>query len=414
MTTSRVRKTLSDEVENSLCSLTEDNLHHLCKCSEISGKDVGKDNKRSLRRVILEAFWEKVDSEEQEGQGIYWLLRLQEDIRRVREEDGGAPLSSTQSSGGDRDGGDTSLLTTNILVGERVGPNQSNSDARHTEKLDEEVVFDDPLEADTDPESVTSEHKERLEAGFLHPSSPARGLLPGLEEFSEPLRTTGEPDVGSEAPEGDSTCQRELCGQRGFTKNLPEKHHAADDPDTSLSKSKQTDKQLQRRRGKTTDHSCTLCEKRFPRQAQLKIHQRIHSGEKPYCCSQCGKAFNQKGHLKMHNKTHTQERLHPCSACDKRFALKSSLTVHEKTHMPSTESLHECSYCEKKFSVLAAFKCHLKMHTQDKTFQCSDCGVQFIHASSLKAHELKHKPAAERPYRCTECDAGFTNKDRHV
>ena len=45
---------------------------------------------------------------------------------------------------------------------------------------------------------------------------------------------------------------------------------------------------------------CSICKRSFSSSSALQIHQRTHSGIKPFSCNACGKAFSTKGNLKVH------------------------------------------------------------------------------------------------------------------
>ena len=46
---------------------------------------------------------------------------------------------------------------------------------------------------------------------------------------------------------------------------------------------------------------------------------------------------------------------------------------------------------------------HQKYH--EKVYKCQECGLAFIHPSSLKTHEMRH--AGEKTYECQKCEKAF-------
>lgn len=145
---------------------------------------------------------------------------------------------------------------------------------------------------------------------------------------------------------------------------------------------------------------CSTCLGVFSGPSQLKIHTRVHSGEKPFYCNICGQCFTLKHVLRGHQeRKHEVYKEYPCHVCDIKFTKKEDLVEHARMHIVADEkkniSVEEIPITELEIQPLGTAEYYMDLLTNPKRVnmnfnQCEHCMLKFTSFYFLQAHLILH------------------------
>ncbi|KAG0418150.1 hypothetical protein HPB47_005098 [Ixodes persulcatus] len=154
---------------------------------------------------------------------------------------------------------------------------------------------------------------------------------------------------------------------------------------SSSSAQERWDQGQQEEQGGSKGHDCRFCPFSSLFKSNVTVHERTHTGERPFTCDHCQMAFTTRRGLIAHASTFGDKVHFKCSACSRVFLEEDRLLEHEKIH--AHEKPYKCDTCGRRFQSKDGVARHQDVHclmaTVKKKPPGKDCNV---HPKKRKTH----------------------------
>uniref|UniRef100_H3D4I1 Zinc finger and BTB domain containing 48 n=1 Tax=Tetraodon nigroviridis TaxID=99883 RepID=H3D4I1_TETNG len=235
-----------------------------------------------------------------------------------------------------------------------------------------------------------------------HTPTEAQPGEPSMGGSDQPPGETEVRELQMEANNAGETAEEDEDAEERFepvTEGTDEEYAPAEELSSS---SASVPSAWERRAQLKRDKCCPICDKSFKSKYYLKVHNRRHTGERPFGCLKCGKRYFRKENLLVHEfRDCARVQKYTCVTCAATFAGKEELRLHVVSH--TGDMPHKCSICPEQFMRKKSLTLHMmKAHGHPKPHACPECPKTFLTRTELRVHEAaKHR--GEKPFVCEEC-----------